>query len=177
MEQLNKKKSFKQNSGNLILAILFFISLSLAIWGTNIYRLTIIKPSYLYSVGAFGGLLFNLTLSFLVKTSYSKVWNIFIKFCIGAGISYFGLLYLNQKFADKEVLTDKFKIIRTGTLARGKSGSCLQPFVIINFNGEEKQLVFYCNLENIIEIYSHVTLTYSKGLFGFEVIKSKYLNE
>jgi hypothetical protein len=96
---------------------------------------------------------------------------------IGGGFFYFGLLYLNQALAGKEILTDDFQIVETGNLGGGRKSSCFQPYAIIDFYGTRKQLMFYCEYEKTIKNYSKVTVTFSKGLFGFDVIKSKQLTQ
>jgi hypothetical protein len=82
----------------------------LTIWGTNIYRLTIIDIKYLVAIVAFGIITSLVTLTFLIKSSYSAFWTFFIKAGIGGGLSYFGLLFFNQQFASKEVLAAQFQI-------------------------------------------------------------------
>ena len=171
----NKKFNFK--TGDAILTVLFFTSIGLTIWGINIYRLTIIDIKYLFATFAFGVIIAFATLTFFVKSSYSKFWTFFIKAGIGGGLFYFGLLFLNKQFADKKFTTEDFKIIKTGTLGRGRSSTCFQPYVIIDFYGTEKQLVFYCDDAQIIKHSAKVNFTYSKGSFGFNIIKSKRLTE
>ena len=171
----NKKFNFK--TGDAVLTILFFLSIGLTIWGINIYRLTIINIEYLFWIVAFGVIIAFATLTFLVKSSYSTFWTFFIKAGIGGGLFYFGLLFLNKQFADKKITTEDFKIIKTGTLGRGRSSTCFQPYVIINFYGTEKQLLFYCDDAQIIKRSTKVNLTYSKGSFGFNIIKSKRLTD
>lgn len=171
----NKKLSLK--TGDRILTVFFFISMCLTVWGINIYRLTIIDLKYLFAVVAFGIIVAFVTLTFLIKNSYSAFWTFFATAGIGGGLFYFGLLFLNQQFADTEILTEDFQIVKTGTLARGKNSSCSQPFANIDFNGVEKQLVFYCDEGEIIKHSTKVTLNYSEGTFGFYIIKSKRLTD
>ena len=170
----DSNKKFNFNTGDVVLTVLFFISMGLTIWGINIYRLTIIDTKYLFAAVAFGTIIVFLALT-LIKSSYSAFWTFFIKTAIGTGIFYFGLLFLNQQFADKELTTADFNIVKIGTLGRGGSSSCFQPYVIIDFNGTEKQLLFYCDYADIVKRSTKVSLTYSKGTFGFIIIKSKQL--
>jgi hypothetical protein len=171
----NKKLIFQ--SGDIILTILFFISISLTVWGINIYRLTIIETKYLFATIMFGIVVGFVVLSFLVKSSYSFIWTFLIKAAISAGLVYFAFLYFNQIFADKELQREQFLIVKKGTLGRGKRSSCSQPYVNISFYGIEKQLVFYCQFADTVKKSTKVNLTYSKGLFGFNIIKSKQLTD
>ena len=171
----NNFKKLNLKTGDIVLIGLFFISLGLTIWGISIYRFTIIDTKYLLATIAIGICISLVALTFSVKSSYSTFWAAFIKTGIGGGFFYFGLLFLNQQFADKELLTNDFLIIKTGTLGRGGKSICSQPYAVIDFYGTEKELLFYCGFSEIIKRSSKVTLTYSKGTFGFNVIKSQSL--
>ncbi|MEI6950118.1 hypothetical protein V9K67_23235 [Paraflavisolibacter sp. H34] len=92
-----------------------------------------------------------------------------------SGNAYFLTLYLNREFAEKEVTADIFVIKETGNLAKGKGGSCRSPYVMIDFYGCEKQLVFDCEYQEIVHDYKKVKLDYFKGVFGFPVVQSQTL--
>ncbi len=171
----NKKFNFQTE--DKILSILFFTSNCLTVWGITIYQLTIIEPKYLFATITFGIIIGFVVLSLLIKSSYSIFWNFLIYAAISSGLVYFAFLFTNQQFADKELQREEFLIIGKGTLGRGKKSSCSQPYVNIDFYGIEKQLVFYCQFADTIEHSTKVDLTYSKGLFGFIIIKSKQLTD
>jgi hypothetical protein len=177
MTRKNKEpnKNFDFQPGDAILTVLFFTSIGLTVWGINIYRLTIIDIEYLFMTICFGVIISSAILTWLIKSSYSTIWTFLIKAGIGGGLFYFALLFINQQFADKEFLTEQFLIVKKGTLGRGKSSSCFQPYVDIDFYGTEKQLVFYCDFADAVKHSTKVNLTYSKGAFGFNIIKSKQL--
>ena len=166
---------FDFQTGDSILTVLFFVSVGLTIWGMNIYRLTIIDIKYLLVTIALGAIISFAILTWLLKSSYSTIWTSLIKVGIGGGLFYFGLLSINQQFTDKELMTEKFLIIKKGTLGRGKSSSCFQPYVDINFYGIEKKLVFYCDYAEAVKRSAAVNLTYVKGALGFNIIKSRQL--
>ena len=170
------KRKLSLNKGDTILTLLFLISIGLTIWAIGIYRLTIIDTKYLFAAAAFGTFIAFAIILFRHKSNYSVFWIFIISVAIGGGLFYCGVLYLNEAFAGKETLTKEFQIIKTGNLGRGNKSRCFQPFAVVDFHGTEKQLVFYCEYEKTIKNYSKVTVTYSKGLFGFEVIKSKQLS-
>lgn len=171
------KRKFNFNTADTILALLFFVSIALTIWAIGIYKLTIIDTKYLFAAAAFGTIIALAIMFFRRKRAYSIFWTLITSIAIGGGFFNFGLLYLNQTFTDQETLTDKFKIIKTGNLGRGRKSSCFQPYAVIDFYGTQKQLVFYCEYEKIIRNYSKVTVIFSKGLFGFHVIESKQLTQ
>ncbi|MGB4846069.1 MAG: hypothetical protein WBP16_16500 [Ferruginibacter sp.] len=168
-------RQFKFKTGDIILALLFFASICLTVWAVNIYRLTIIDTTLLFIVSAIGSVIAFFAINLLIKSSYSKIWTLFISIVIGSGTFYFGLLFLNQAFSDKKIINEDFQIISTGTLGRSRPTRCFQPYATIDFHGTEKQLVFYCDFAETIKNSSKVSLTYSKGLFGFYIIKTKQL--
>ena len=179
MTRKNKdpNKKFNFQTGDTVLTLLFFASIILTIWGINIYRLTIIDPKYLFVTIAFGITIAIALLTRLLKSSYSTIWTFLIKAGIGGGLFYFALLFINMQFANKELLTEQFQIVKKGTFAHGKSSSCFQPYVYIDFYGTEKQLVFYCDFADIVKRSTKVNLTYSKGYLGYNIIKSKQLTD
>lgn len=169
----NRPINFK--SGDAILFLLSFVSICLTVWAATIYRLTIVDTPILYIVCAIGTGITFFAIHFLIKSSYSKFWILFISIVVGSGTFYFGFLFLNQTFSDNEIIKEDFQIIKTGTLGRSRPTRCFQPYAIIDFHGTEKQLVFYCDFAETMKKSSKVSLTYSKGLFGFDIIKSKQL--
>jgi hypothetical protein len=158
-----------------ILYFLLLTCLALAIWGVTIFRLTIIDVKSLFIITAIGTSFAFIALKKIFKNNYKNLWIFFQSIIVGGGISYFSTLFLNQYFANKDSITDEFKIIKTGNLARGRRSDCSRPYAIIDFYGTKKQLVFYCNYEKVIMNFSKVLLTYKKGLFGFDIIEKKEL--
>ena len=146
----------------------------MTIWGIIIYRLTIIDIKTLFIITTIGTVFAFIAIKRILKSSYAIFW-IFFSIAVGGGTFYFSTLFLNQFFADKDAITKESRIIETGNLARGRRSNCSQPFAIIDFNGTEKQLVFYCDYEKTIKDFSKVILTYKNGLFGFDIIETKVL--
>ena len=171
---LKRKPNFKTE--DTILVILFLSSIGLTIWAIGIYRMTIIDTKYLFGASTLGAIIAFAIIFFRHRIFYSIFWSFIINIAIGGGLFYFGLLFLNQVFAHEEYLTEEFQIIKTGNLGRGGKSRCFQPYAVIDFHGTQKHLVFYCDYEKTIKNYSKVKLIYSKGFFGFDMIKSKQLN-
>ena len=149
--------------------------LSLAVWSTNIYRNTLIDWRILVPIVFVGGiicaLIFWRTLS---QIGYARWAILFISFTCGGCLSHFGLLYLNKSFSEDNTVSYIFDIRRTGSLAKGRHG-CRQPYAVIYFENIEKDLVFPCDLSTNIGGFSKIKIQYSKGLFGYNVIKTKTL--
>jgi hypothetical protein len=172
-ENCNNKPKVKPP--DIILIGLFFSSIGLTIWGINIYRLTIIDSWILIATIAFGMVVVSATLSLFLISSYGKFWTHFLTAVIGGGIFYFSFLLLNQRFASNKLSIERFDIIKKGSLPSGRAGHCSQPYVVIDFHNTEKQLVFYCHDADLIKLSTSVTLVYSKGAFGFNIIRSQRL--
>ena len=168
-------RPFNFTAGDAILFLLFIASICLTVWAVNIYRLTIIDTNLLFIVSAIGTVIAFFAITFSIRSTYSKFWTLFICIIIGSGTFYFLLLFCNQAFSDKEIIKEDFQIIKKGTLGASRPTWCFQPYAIIDFHGTEKQLVFFCDFAEEMKNSSRVNLTYSKGLFGFDIIKSKQL--
>jgi len=157
-----------------IYLLLIFASLCLTVWAIAIYNLTIIDIKYLFAAAAVGGIIVFALILLLHKSSYRVIWTFIISIAIGGGFSCFGLLFLNKLFAGSPQ-TKEFEIVSTGHLGRVSNGNCFKPYAVIDFDGIQKQLVFTCEDEKAIKSYHKVAVTFSKGLFGFGVIRSKQL--
>ena len=158
--------------------VTFFFTVScicLAVWSINIYRNTLIDWKILAQIVIIGIIIFTFIFRRkLIQIGYS-FWAIVFISCISGGcLSHFGILYLNQKFAEVKTISDSFNILRMGELAKGRSG-CGEPYVIINFNDLEKELIFPCDFSGNIKEYSKIKIEYSKGLLGYNVIKNRTL--
>jgi hypothetical protein len=177
MKLTNKvfSRPFNFKAGDIILYLLFIASISLTVWAINIYRLTIIGTNILYVISGIGSVIALFLIRIFIKSAYSKFWTLFISIVVGSGAFNFGLLFLNQTFSNREIIKEDFQIIKIGTLGRSRPTRCFQPYAIIGFHGTEKQLVFYCDFAETLKNSSKVSLTYSKGLFGFDIIKTKQL--
>jgi hypothetical protein len=155
--------------------LLLIISSFLIIWGIIIYRRTIIEPKYLFGVICMGTIVAVIILLFITKDYLKAFWTFFMAAIMGGGTLYFITLYLNRELADEEITSELFDIQSSGTLAKGRSSSCRSPYAVINFYGVEKELVFNCAFENSIHEFKKVKIDYSKGFWGFPVVRHQTL--
>lgn len=165
----SKYKQF--GSASIVLPILFILSLTLGAWAVNVYYQTLVPISSILIVVVLG-IVTAMTIGVWLNT-YRVFWNNFMSVVIGAGLAFFGYMLLNKTFADKQIVVETFDIKQSGNFPRsGKRWSrrCRQPYVIIDFNGIEKKLKFYCKYEHTIGNYKKVRLAYQEGLFGFPII-------
>ncbi|MGZ5190283.1 MAG: hypothetical protein ACXWCZ_04640 [Flavisolibacter sp.] len=171
MNKTSQKAPFfsKNRVGDVVMFVFFISSAILAIWGINLYRLTIIETRHFILPGIISGALMTL-LVINIKTSYSKNWMIFQGMFCGICIAYFGLLFINHKYSEYHETTEEFEILEAGNLANYRRGRCSEPYARINFYGIKKELIFSCKYEKTIKKFSKVKLTYVKGKLGFPVI-------
>jgi hypothetical protein len=138
----------------------------------NIYQKTFISFKILFSIWILTGLIIT---PFLKKilTIYFATPFLFLQLIYNVvtwgGLVVFSFMWTNYNFSDRAKIMTNEKIISTGHFARGGRGShCEQPYIIINYKGQDKQLVYYCGTD--VEYYKSVDLTISKGLFGFDIV-------
>lgn len=182
----NAKKSFDQNRLNkaipnftiinVILFGLFIGSISLTVWEINIYEKTFVPFNIPFAVWILTGLIVT---PFLKKilTIYLKA-PVFLKLVYNivtwGGITKFAFMWTNYNFPNKTKMEINEKIISKGHFPKGGKGShCEQPYIIINYKGQDKQLVYYCGID--VEHFNSVDLTIYRGFFGFDIITKSEL--
>jgi hypothetical protein len=142
--------------------------------------MTIIDAKYLFATSGVGVIIALAIIPSRLKGTYSTFWTRAISAAIGGGIFYFAFLYLNFAFADKGSISEEFRITKTGNLGRSRKArrsKCFRPYAIIDFHGVSKELIFSCDYQKTIKNHSKVTVAYSKGFLGFDIIKSKRLTK
>lgn len=178
LSQLKADKPIPRfDSINLLLVILFIGSLTMMVWEIKIYQKTFVPFKIPFGIWFLTGLI---SIPILRKhaADYLETGNILLQSFYGfvtfGGISVSIFMLANFYLADKETFVVNESIISTGTL--GTSKGCRQPFIMVNHDGLEKQLVFYCGTP--VDKFKSIDLTISKGLFGFEIVtNSEFKNE
>lgn len=156
---------------NGVLVTLFLGSLLLTIWEINVYQKTFIPFKVPFLIWILTGLAFT---PFLKRTLTVYFTTPFLFLQIVYNVVTWGGLFVsafiltNYYGAEKATTVVNEKILLTGHLAKGLKGHCEQPFIIINHNGAEKQLVYYCDTP--VENYKSVDLTIAKGFWGYDIV-------
>jgi hypothetical protein len=164
-------------SANLLLSSIFIGSIFLIVWEIKIYQKTFIPLKIPFLIWLLTGLLLTPILRKKLAV-YLETNNILLQIvysimtCGGFLVSAFMLP--NYYMANKETSVINKRIISTGSLGSSKGG-CRQPFIIINYDGLDKQLVYYCGIK--VDQYQSVDLTISKGFFGFDIVRSSELKK
>lgn len=156
---------------NGLLTSLFIGSLLLITWEINIYQKTFIIFKTPFLIWILTGFAFTpfmkRTLTIYFTTSFLPL-QIIYNLVTWGGISVSAFILFNYYLAEKETIVTNKKILSTGHLARGSKGHCEQPYIIINYNGQEKQLIYYCGTQ--VENYKSVDLTIAKGFLGYDIV-------
>jgi hypothetical protein len=152
------------NSGSFLL----IFSVGLAWVGVQLFRTTVVSANFMWGVTLVGAAAGIFLLWKRCLSSMNKFLALIFCSIVGGGSLYFLFLFLNFVLANPAKKTGDFKVLESGTLAKGKSG-CNNPFVIIDFYGRKKQLIFDCHYGGLSNV-SFVVLEYKIGLFGFEYI-------
>jgi hypothetical protein len=172
----------------LVLFIIFIGSTFSILMGVGIYRETVVATRALALPVCLGAIGTALILFFFARVFLNAFFILFLSATIGGGNTYFLTLYFNKLFAASKTNTASFDIKRKGSLAsgaittgRGLRGGvaptriekCRSPYIIIDFNGIQKQLIFHCDYGRAIQTFQKVNLEYAEGFFGYPVIISK----
>ena len=161
---------------NTILVTLLIISLLLTFWEINIYQKTFIPFKIPFLIWVLTGLILTPFMTRILTIYFTTPFlplQIVYNIVTWGGLTVTIFMLANYYFAEKTTVVITEKIISTGHLARGLRGHCEKPFIIINYDGQEKQLIYYCDTQ--VEKYSSVVLTIASGFCGYDIITNSDL--
>lgn len=173
--QTNSPKSKKTIQSFTVLSIPYLL---LMLWEVDIFRQTFISFLIPLSIFIIGGLL----LFFLLRkkiTYYKKRQETFGTFWLAlhgtvvfGGITMFLFMALNfyVPSPDNKTETLNLKVIKSGRFG-GKGTK--NPYLIVDYHGFEKQLIFPYNTNTENNGFLQVSLT--KGLFGFSIVRETHI--
>jgi hypothetical protein len=162
---------------NTLLFLLFPFGIGLAVWEIDIYRNTFIPFAIPLLIWFLTGIVVTPRLRKFMDTYFgeSVLFQALYNIVSFGSIVVWLFMWLNYHFTVGETTMVNEKIISTGTLAKGEFGSCEQPYAIINYKGNTKQIIFYCGQQ--VELYKSVQMIIRRGLFGFDVTLKSDLKE
>ena len=169
-------------TSDIVYGVPFFTGLILQIFAVDVFRLTFISQKVTVGLYLISGIIGFFLLQQKIQGNFkNKILDLLISltYCIVSigGILIFILLAGNYYLSNHNTTKQRFDIVKTGTLGKGRSSSCFQPYVDIEKNGLTKEIIFKCNLSNDITNYKNLDLTISEGGFGFDIIRDKRLIE
>ena len=136
----------------------------------HLYRRTIIP----FSIPLTVTLVFTIVTFFIIKSDYNKTYGkseffyAIVQSLTSFGfIGCFSFMALNYYFAENETQTKAFAIKEKHTIGTKHP----QPAIEIDYNGDNKQFVFYAGQQEEVKASDSVLLTVQKGLFGFDIFK------
>ena len=163
---------------------IFILGLFLMVWQTIIYRNTIIDVNILIGIVLTIGII-----SFIIDfKNYRKTYEYsgiglyvysLMHYICGFGFIVCSIFILtNYYFAEQNVEKKSYEIIRRTWIKGGSKYSTgeKQPVFTINYEGKNKELVFYAKFYEKMNSYKTVEFETQKGFFGFEILKNKKLN-
>lgn len=172
LQSLKKEFSFI----SLLSSILFIAGLLVTVCEVDIYRNTFINYRIPVAIWLLSGLIPAIAFRrFWVKhiCTESLFFILVYNICTWGGFTVYLFMASNFYFVQKiTTYTEVQHIISTGKLAKGRSG-CGEPYADIIHYGEEKELVFGCDVP--VSTFNAVELKIQKGLLGYEVITEKRL--
>lgn len=93
--------------------------------------------------------------------------------CMTGGFILFSFMATNFYFADNQINKRTFVINTKGSLSGSKRHrSERKPYVLINYDGIEKQLIFSYSDTDKINSAKKVHLNIKKGFLGFDILES-----
>jgi len=158
-----------------LITVLFFLGLILLLWEIFIYRRTIIELKIPLLIWLIPGIF----LTPLLYDKFNKIdgmrahWilHYVAHTCLTGAFLLFGFMALNFYVADDYSIHKQFEIIRKGSLPGPKGHRDeRKPYVEIDYNGLEKQLVFKHSETEKIDSAKFVNLTVRKGLWGYDIL-------
>jgi hypothetical protein len=160
----------------------WFCGMILMIWEIHIYRETIINISIPLSIVVVVGLIATIiSWNRLGKTyNYTGLKKVFIALFInltGWGfIACSAFMLSNYYFSESEITTKTYKILDRSSLPGSKGYRHKRlPTFKINYEKDEKELVFGHSYYKTMDLYQTVEMKTKKGLWGYEIIVTKEL--
>ncbi|MCY1635154.1 hypothetical protein [Marinifilum sp. D737] len=160
-----------------IIVFLFILGIALLTCEIYIYRKTLIELKIPLMIWLTPGIV-------LTPIFYNKLndidgmkahWSLhyILHSCMTGAFVLFSFMAVNYFFADNEVVSKKFKVQETGSLSGGKgSRNKRSPYVVINYEGMEKQLVFSNSQMDKVMNSKWAVLKVRKGRLGFDVLEN-----
>lgn len=173
-KELSSNKSTKQEK---FIFFLFLLGLVLLIWEVSIYRRTIIAfniPLIIFIIpGVFLTLVFYEKLNKIQDINIHFLIHYFFHSFTSGSFILFLFMSSNFYFAGNQTTEKTFEIIHKGSMAAGKGRQFIEriPYVVIHYEGIEKQLIFSYSETDKIHSSSKVHLTIRQGLWGFDILE------
>ncbi|MNU77865.1 hypothetical protein D3C71_674480 [compost metagenome] len=173
MAKKSPVRSSKPRKSSRSFTFLSISYIALMLWVVDIFRETFI--SFLISLVLFigGGLIAFFLLRKKIpyykrnQQTFGTFWLAVHGTILFGGIILFLFMALNFYLPIGKTETLNLKVIRSGEF--GGRNSCRKPYLIVDYHGFEKQLIFPCHTN--VENNGFLKVSLNKGIFGFFVVR------
>lgn len=167
----------EQNRHKLTAYLILFAGAAFFTWGILLFDKTFIYFQTEIIITLLGAPVGIIVLHFFWRhKKYGLIATLFYGSFLGVPIPYCFMATTNYYFRDNKTQKVQLDIIKTGNRSKGR-GSCKTPYAVVEFQGINKEIPFHCGYEKSISKYKSLTLTVSKGLWGYTVYTDKLLND
>jgi hypothetical protein len=159
-----------------LVSALFFSGLILLLWVMMIYNKTIIELKIPLMIWLIPGVvltpLFYNTMNYIEGVKVHWILHYILHTCMTGTFILFAFMASNFYCADNQIEKKTFEIIRTESSVGSKGyPKKKRPCLLINYEGIEKELIFYRSEVDRINSAKIVNLRVKKGLWGFDILE------
>ncbi|MCG9900932.1 MAG: hypothetical protein MH132_13090 [Hydrotalea sp.] len=175
--EVQKAIEKEHNRQKLIAYLILFPGVALFIWGILLFDKTFIPTQTQVIITLLGATIGFIVVHFLWRhKEYGLFATLFFGFFLGGPIPFTFVATTNYYLRTEESENIELDILETGNRSRRKS-NCRTPYVIVEHLDIKKDILFPCDYEKTISKYKRLTLTVSKGFWGYPVFINKKLND
>lgn len=174
--ELRKATQVEQRRQKIIAQLILFGGVALCLWGIILFDKTFITAQTQILITLIGAIIGILVIHFFWRQkNYALFVTLFYGIFLGGSVPYCFLATTNYYFRGNEKQNLRLSIIKTGNRS-GRKSSCRTPYAVVEFQNITKEIPFECDYEASISSFKNLTLTVSKGYWGYMVYTDKTLN-
>lgn len=159
-----------------LIGFLFVLGICLLVWVIYIYRRTIIELEIPLLLWLTPGII-------LTPYFYSRLNNIdgmkahwilhyILHSCMTGAVILFSFMSINYYLAEDTITIKQFDVLDIGSLSGGKNNrEKRKPYVIIDYNGMDKQLIFSNSQMENVQNAKLVIVEVREGKLGFDILE------
>lgn len=171
---LQSEREAKLNQPGQIGPLSIIAGLAFLFWGMHLFEKTFISVQTQFVILLLGAIAGMIVFGryFKLELTATLCYGLFV----GAPLPYGFLATTNYHFRDYKTEQLQLDILESGYRSKGKS-NCKAPYVQVEFDNINKEINFGCGYKGSVSKYKSITLTVSKGLWGYTVYTNKLLND
>lgn len=163
-----------------LIGFLFVLGLCLLVWVIFIYRRTIIELEIPLLLWLTPGIIltpfFYTRLNNIDGMKAHWILHYILHSCMTGAVILFSFMSINYYLADDVITTKQYEVLDIGSLPGGKNDrEKRKPYVIINYKGLDKQLIFSNSQMENVRNAKIVIVDVRKGKLGFDILENYIL--